>query len=114
MTAIELKHEANLQRWSQAIRDCRSSGVPVKKWCETQGITTTTYYRWERAVLSEARLPQKSTARVSFAELPAPAQMQHTVAQQVATVRYNDVSLDIYPGMDADTLQLILSAIRSC
>ena len=114
MTAIELKHEANLQRWSQAIRDCRASGVSVKKWCETQGITTTTYYRWERAVLSKVQGLQKSTARVSFAELPTPPQVQRTVAQQVATVRYNDISLDIYSGMDADTLQFILSAIRSC
>ena len=32
MTAIELKHQANLQRWAQAIQDCRSSGVPVKGW----------------------------------------------------------------------------------
>ena len=114
MTAIELKHEANLQRWSQAIRDCRASGVSVKKWCETQGITTTTYYRWERAVLSKVQSLQKSTERVSFAELPTPPQVQRTVAQQVATVRYNDISLDIYSGMDADTLQFILSAIRSC
>ena len=114
MTAIELKHEANLQQWSQAIRDCRASGLTVKAWCKMHGITATTYYRWERAVLSKIQAPTEMTRAVSFAELPAPAQMQHTVAQQVATVRYNDVSLDIYPSMDADTLQFILSAIRSC
>ena len=56
MTSIELKHEANMQRWAQAIEECRSSGVSVKAWCETQGITTTTYYRWERAVLSKVQM----------------------------------------------------------
>lgn len=114
MTSIELKHESNMQRWAQAIEECRSSGVSVKAWCETQGITTTTYYRWERAVLSKVQIPQKLPTRVSFAELPAVSQVQRTVAQQVATLRYKEVSLDIYPGMDTDMLQLIISALRSC
>ena len=114
MTAIELKHEANLQRWAEAIQECRSSGVSVKAWCATQGITTTTYYRWERAVLSKVDGLQQVPARVSFAELPTPIQMRGSVAQQVATLRYKEVSLDVYPGMDADTLQVILSVLRIC
>ena len=114
MTAIELKHQANLQRWAQAIQDCRSSGVSVKAWCETQEITTTTYYRWERAVLSKVEGLQQVPAQVSFAELAKPKQMQRNAAQQVATLRYKEVSLDIYPGMDTDMLQLIISALRSC
>lgn len=114
MTSTELKHQANLQRWSQAIQDCRASGLTVKAWCKTQGITATTYYRWERAVLSKMQTPTEKTRTVSFAELSAPAQVQRTVAQSVATVRYNDMSLEIYPGMDADTLRQILAAIRSC
>ena len=114
VTATELKHQANLERWAEAIQECRSSGVPVKAWCETQGITTTTYYRWERAVLSKVDGMQQAAARVSFAELPAPAQMQRSVAEQVATLRYKEVSLEIYPGMDADTLQVILSVLQIC
>lgn len=114
MTAIELKHQANLQRWAEAIQECRSSGVSVKAWCETQGITTTTYYRWERAVLSKVDGLQQAAARVSFAELPAPAQMQRTVVQQVATLRYREVSLDVYAGMDAETMQILMTALRTC
>ena len=114
VTAIELKHQANLQRWAEAIQECRSSGVSVKAWCERQGITTTTYYRWERTVLSKAEGLQQAPARVSFAELPTPKQMQRSVAQQVATLRYKEVSLDIYPGMDADTMQMLMTALRTC
>ena len=114
MTAIELKHKSNLQRWAQAIQECRSSGMSVKAWCETQGITTTTYYRWERAVLSKVEGLQQAPARVSFAELPTPIQMQRSVAQQVATLRYKEVSLDIYAGMDAETMQILMTALRTC
>ena len=109
-----MKHEANLQRWAEAIQDCRSSGVSVKAWCETKGITTTTYYRWERAVLRKVEEMQQTATRVTFAELPASAQMQRTAVQQVATLRYKEVSVEIYPGMDAETMQILMTALRTC
>ena len=31
MTSIELKHQARLQEWAGAIRDCRSSGLSVSQ-----------------------------------------------------------------------------------
>ncbi|MBQ0037822.1 MAG: hypothetical protein KBS74_04025, partial [Clostridiales bacterium] len=93
--------------------DCRASGLPVKEWCTVQGISTATYYRWERVVLSEVQ-QQSRPATVSFAELSAPAKMQCSISQCIATVRYKDMNLDIYPGMDTDTFQILLSAIRSC
>ena len=115
MTSTELKHQANLQQWSQDIQDCRASGLPVKKWCVKQGINVNTYYRRERMVLVEAQKREAGRETVSFAELPTPSLTQlRNVSQSVATVRYNDMSLDIYPGMDADTLRQILAAIRSC
>lgn len=114
MTSTELKHQANLQQWSQDIQDCRASGLPVKKWCVKQGTNVNTYYRRERMVLVEAQ-KQEAASGVSFAELPTPSLTQlRNVSQSVATVRYHDMSLDIYPGMDADTLRQILAAIRSC
>lgn len=66
-------------------------------------------------VLVEAQKREAGRETVSFAELPAPSLTQlRNVSQSVATVRYRDMSLDIYPGMDADTLRQILAAIRSC
>ena len=114
MTSTELKHQANMQQWSQDIQDCRASGLPVKKWCVKQGINVNTYYRRERMVLVEAQ-KQEAESGVSFAELPVTSLTQlRNVAQSVATVRYIDMTLDIYPGMDADTLRQILAVIRSC
>lgn len=36
---------------------CRNSGVPVKEWCRKQGISYSTYYRHERALLKCAQDP---------------------------------------------------------
>ena len=115
MTSTELKHQVNVQEWSQDIQECRASGLSVKKWCEKQGINVNTYYRRERMVLVEAQKREAGRESVSFAELPTPSLTQlRNVSQSVATVRYHDMSLGIYPGMDADTLRQILAAIRSC
>ena len=70
MTSTELKHQARLQEWAGAIQDCRSSGLSVRQWCRQRGTTPTTYYRWERELLSiagsTATLPE--TPAVAFAD----------------------------------------------
>ncbi len=117
MTSNTLKHQAKLQEWRVAIQECRSSGQSVKQWCRQRGVTTTTYYRWERELLtlaSGARNEPQITDTATFAELPAPQQQSRTVSEQAATVHINDVAIDIYPGMDAELLKTLLKAVRLC
>ena len=75
MTSTELKHQARLQEWSAAVKDCRSSGISVRQWCRERGITTTTYYRWERELLAAANTTPALPTAV-FAELPRPKQVE--------------------------------------
>ena len=115
MTSVELKHQAKLQEWAARIQDCRSSGVPVRAWCKEQGVTTTTYYRWERELLSVAEtVPQAKVPAVTFAELPAPQQASRKIAECSATLRVGNASLDIYPGCDAEQLRLLVELLRLC
>lgn len=71
MTSIELKHQTQLTKWVELIKECRGSGLSVKSWCQQSGVAPTTYYRWERAVLAEAETDQR-TASPLFAEVPVP------------------------------------------
>lgn len=72
MTSNELKHQAKVQKWGLAIQDCRSSGLSVREWCRQRGITPTTYYRWEREVLSGiGRKDAEGRSGGTFVELPA-------------------------------------------
>ena len=118
MTSNQLKHQAKLQEWAGAIQECRSSGLSVRDWCRGRGVTTTTYYRWERQFLSLAgglrSKPQQLADTTTFAELPAPQEQYRPVSQQAATVRINGVAIDIYPGMEAELLKMLLETIRSC
>ena len=115
MTSAELKHRAKLQEWSARIQDCRSSGLPVRAWCRQERINATTYYRWERELLTGVRKngAPPSTA-VTFAELPEPKKMSRNVAERCATLHIGKASLDIYPGCDAEQLRLLVELLRLC
>ena len=115
MTSNELKHEAKKQEWSMSIQECRGSGLSVSEWCRQRGVTTATYYRWERELLTGVRrngTPPSTT--VTFAELPAPKQVSRNVAERCATLHIGSASLDIYPGCDAEQLRLLVALLRLC
>ena len=115
MTSNELKHEAKKQEWSMSIQECRGSGLSVSEWCRQRGVTTATYYRWERELLTGVRKngAPPSTA-VTFAELPEPKKMSCNVSERCATLHIGKASLDIYPGCDAEQLRLLVELLRLC
>ena len=85
------------------------------EWCRQRGVTTATYYRWERELLTGVRKngAPPSTA-VTFAELPEPKKMSRNVAERCATLHIGKASLDIYPGCDAEQLRLLVELLRLC
>ena len=116
MTSIELKHQARLQEWAGAIRDCRSSGLSVRQWCRERGTTPTTYYRWERELLSVASTAKvlSETPAVAFAELPVPKQVYCNATERSATLRIGNASLDIYPSCDTEQMKKLVELLRLC
>ena len=115
MTSNELKHEAKKQEWNIAIQECRGIGLSVSEWCRQRGVTTATYYRWERELLTGVRkngVPP-STA-VTFAELPAPKQVSRNVAERSATLHIGNASLDIYSGCNEEQLKMLVELLRLC
>ena len=99
----------------QLIMECRSSGLSVSEWCRQRGVTTATYYRWERELLTGVRRngTPPSTA-VTFAELPASMQVSRNVAERSATLHIGNASLDIYPGCDTEQLKMLVELLRLC
>ena len=54
MQVSQMKRAISQEQWKQRIVECRNSGVPVKEWCREQGISYSTYYRHEQALLKGA------------------------------------------------------------
>lgn len=113
MTSTELKHQAQIAKWTELIKECRSSGLPVKTWCQQAQTTPSTYYRWERNVLASAET-KRNSEKTAFAEVPVAKQMSRNVSAPSATLRIGGASLDIYAGCDMDQLKLLVEILRSC
>lgn len=65
MEQIESIQKANRQRrlaeWSQRVEACRSSGLPVGRWCQENGIAVSTYFAWQRKVFKALKEIQEVT-----------------------------------------------------
>lgn len=119
MNTHEIKHMARVAEWKEKIAVCRSSGQTVRSWCEEEGISPKKYYYWERAVLAEAEKQlavAESSRRPNFVEVPAldgqgvPEKKQTALA---AKVRKGSMELEIYGGAEAETIELLLRALKN-
>ena len=55
LTVVAIRRRYSAATWKERIAACRSSGQTVAEWCSSNGISSKTYYRWERKLLREAR-----------------------------------------------------------
>ena len=98
---------------------CRSSGKTVKTWCQEEGVSATTYYRWEREIFGKVSQRKDSTISLAgrapeFAEVPA-VQAAHTGgARPMITVRTCGIAVDIYSDADKEIIQTIIQIMSSC
>ena len=80
MDVRAIKHAAKLSEWEERILACRSSGIPVKIWCEENNISIKSYYRWERLYMAEA-----SSRAVNVTQLPqGPGQLVRIEPDQLS------------------------------
>ena len=99
-----LNRQEKIAIWSERIAACRSSGISVRTWCEGSGISTASYYKWQKKLFC---LAAQSSPR--FAEVcVAPA------ARISATVHLGNISVDVHSGADEETTAMLLRILQSC
>ena len=113
MTAVEIKRQVKTQEWASKVRACRSSGLSVRAWCQENGVSSTTYYKWESILLAaiqrEDEMPGLA-AKTEFAELPpleGPGKMQRLIA----SLRIGGASLELYAGVDAKMAKALIEGL---
>ena len=119
MTVLEVKHQGKLKAWQERVMECRSSGEPVKTWCREQGISVTTYYRWEREIFGRVGREKGVAVPIAargpvFAEVPAVQADYGGGTESKITVHTGGMSVDIYTGADPEMVETIIQALRSC
>lgn len=122
MNSQEVKHQQLVIEWKERIMACRSSGMSVKAWCQQEGYSCKTYYRWEREVLglageqlsrTETALPiQPNSMTPVFAEIAPLTHAQTDAPQAIASVRIGKTSVEVYQGAGADIVTAIFKGLH--
>lgn len=102
----KVNQHSRLVEWGRRVEACRNSGLRVSEWCEGHGIPVSTYYNWQRKVFQAISLENE----VCFAEVPG----RPIKANIVASIQCGELQVDIHAGADAETIQMIIRALKSC
>ena len=102
----QVNHSSHLVEWGRRVEACRNSGQQVSKWCEEHGIPVSTYYSWQRKVFKAVSAKNE----VCFTEIP----VRPINADIAASIQCGELQVDIHTGADAETIQTIIRALKSC
>ncbi len=50
MEAKDFKRQSYIDLWTPIVRECKNSGLSVRKWCEVNEVDEKQYYYWQRRV----------------------------------------------------------------
>ena len=104
--AQELKLAVRMQEWSARIAECRSSGMSVRAWCNEQGVSVQTYYRWEKRFLEKAtrqlslRAPTRAGRLMRINPETMPSDEMNTVGSCI-TIRHGERVITLPAGSSA-------------
>lgn len=111
LTLTNARKIRRLEEITPYVLECRASGKSCKEWCKENNIPVTTYYGWQRRVFEAA----KNNAALEFTELTAPAEEPANPSSSgvVARLTFGTVSVDIYSGIDSNTMTSIIRGLQN-
>lgn len=119
MTTQELKKQYSLQQWASLVQECRASGLPVKQWCDKNGILQGSYYYWLKKMRSKAieSLPTSTSeydTKISsqtstvFTKISLPQNSNHADL----TVSLNGIEIKLNNGASTELIHTVLSLVK--
>jgi len=113
------KHEIEKAKWIKNIKEFNESGLTVREWCKTKGITHGSYYYWLKVIKEEALIKAGTlavTGQTQFVEvkptIATDVKLKASNQGTCAILRSNGNEIEIINGADPNTLELILNFIE--
>ena len=113
----ELKLAVRMQEWSVRIEECRNSGMSVRAWCNEQGISVQTYYRWEKRFVEKAtrqlslRAPTRAGLLMRINPETMPSDEMNTVGSCI-TIRHGESVITLPAGSSAEAVADLVKALN--
>ena len=98
---IQVRNEYRKQQWVQIIRECQSSGLSNKEYCQQHGNPEKSYYYWLRKLRSAAAegIPQ-------IVEVDPPA------VEDKVYIRFRGAELALPAGTDVEAIAAVLRSLQ--
>jgi putative transposase len=100
-----VKTEYRMKQWIERIKECRSSGMTSKKWCETNGINIKTYSNWLHKLREKVNDETEIQAIV-------PLQIRPRETAAAITVSIGSISIKIADGTSPETITTVLDVCK--
>lgn len=60
-----LNQQKKIAAWSERIAACRNSGDTVKVWCQANGVSAASYYKWQKKIFELTSAQQTDFAETT-------------------------------------------------
>ena len=113
MTTKQMATQVRLEHWGKVLRERKSSGLSIRRWCRENGINEKTYYYWQRKLresVCESLEDQgpEPLLPATFAQVQMP---KSEVVGGKIVIHLNGTEVEIYGDMPVDTVNAVLSAL---
>jgi hypothetical protein len=103
----DAKTEFRLKQWTQIVQTCQSSGMSAVSWCNQNNVKIKSYYYWLRKIRALAF--ENGSLELQGQQI-IPISLRQAVA---VTIHINSVSVDIPDGTSRETIEAVLSALKT-
>ena len=118
MDVQEVRDQVRIQEWMQLIRERNDSGMTIKEWCRSKGLSENQYYYWLRKIRRSACTALESRAdKAPLIQEEGPVFAQVNVLPQPQmppagiTIRMNHAEIHIGKDVCAGQLKTIMKVI---
>jgi hypothetical protein len=115
----EVANQYRLNKWTEIVRECRSSGQTISAWCADHDINPKTYYYWLRRVRAAAceALPSLCSQNNPMIPVNIPISATGTApgGQEVSPdiiIRFGAVTLEIRNNASVTVIENTLRALQ--
>ena len=98
---MQIRNEYRRQQWAQIIRECQSSGLSNREYCQQHGISEKSYYYWLRKL--------RETAAES---IPQIVEMEPPAMEDKVYIRFRGAELTLPAGTDAEAIAAVLRSLQ--
>ena len=120
MNVKEVREQVRMQEWTELIRERNDSGMTIKEWCESKGLSENQYYYWLRKIRWTACaalqtrqniLPEEHADPPVFAEINVVADGPSAGTTSGILIRLDGADIHIGNDIGTDQLTAVMKVI---